>query len=73
MISVFFNKKSILLTFSIFIIMRPRKKDVDKRIKISITLDPSINKKMEVSLINKSKLIEKLLIEYYDTKDLHKM
>jgi hypothetical protein len=68
-----FNKKSILHTFSIFIIMRPRKKEDDKRIKISITLTPLINKKMEIDLINKSKLIEKLLTEYYDKKDLYKM
>jgi hypothetical protein len=53
--------------------MRPRKKEDDKRIKISITLTPLINKKMEIDLINKSKLIEKLLTEYYDKKDLYKM
>lgn len=46
--------------------MRKKLSEKDKRVKISITLSPNINKKMEDSLINKSKLIEKLLIGYYD-------
>lgn len=46
--------------------MRKKLNKEDKRVKISITLSPNINKKMEDSLINKSKLIEKLLIDYYD-------
>jgi hypothetical protein len=46
--------------------MRKKLNKEDKRVKISITLSPNINKKMEDSLINKSKLIEKLLINYYD-------
>jgi hypothetical protein len=50
--------------------MRKRKKEEDKRVKISITLSPLINKKMENDLTNKSKLIEKLLIEYYDKKEM---
>jgi len=51
--------------------MRPTKKQEDKRIKISITLSPLINGKMETELINKSKLIEKLLIEHYDKKNMY--
>jgi hypothetical protein len=50
--------------------MRKRKKEEDKRVKISITLSPLINKKMENDLTNKSKLIEKLLIEYYGKKEM---
>jgi hypothetical protein len=50
--------------------MRKRKKEEDKRVKISITLSPLINKKMEIDLINKSKLIEKLLVEYYGTENV---
>lgn len=46
--------------------MRKKLNKEDKRVKISITLSPNINKKMEDSLINKSRLIEKLLIDYYD-------
>jgi hypothetical protein len=48
--------------------MRKKLNKEDKRVKISITLSPNINKKMEDSLINKSKLIEKLLIDYYGNK-----
>ena len=50
--------------------MRPTLKEEDRRVKVSITLTPEINKKMEDDLTNKSKLIEKLLIEYYGKKDL---
>jgi hypothetical protein len=50
--------------------MRQKLNTEEKRVKISITLSPKINKKMEDNLINKSKLIEKLLIEYYGDKNL---
>jgi hypothetical protein len=40
----------------------------DKKIKISITLNPELNARMEKELTNKSRLIEKLLIEYYGKK-----
>jgi len=42
----------------------------EKKVKISITLSPYLNKKMENQLTNKSKLIEKLLRTYYGNKDL---
>lgn len=48
--------------------MRQKLNKEEKRVKISITLSPKINKKMEDNLINKSKLIEKLLIDYYGDK-----
>jgi len=50
--------------------MKPRKKIEDKKVKISITLNPEINRKLELEMVNKSKLIEKLLIEYYGNKSL---
>jgi hypothetical protein len=50
--------------------MRPKLKDTEKRIKISITLSQEINKKLDQDVINKSKLIEKLLTEYYGKKNL---
>jgi hypothetical protein len=50
--------------------MRPKLKETDKRIKISITLSPEINKKLDQDIINKSKLIEKLLKDYYGNKNL---
>ena len=66
----FFRKNSILPTFKIFINMKPKKKEEDKRVKISITLSPLLNQRMETETINKSKLIEKLLLEYYGKKDM---
>lgn len=50
--------------------MRPTLKEEERRVKVSITLTPEINKKMEDDLTNKSKLIEKLLREYYGIKSL---
>lgn len=50
--------------------MKPRKRTEDKKVKISITLNPEINKRLELEMVNKSKLIEKLLIEYYGNKSL---
>jgi hypothetical protein len=49
--------------------MRPKLKKEDRRVKVSITLSPEINKKMEDELTNKSKLIEKLLITYYGVRE----
>jgi uncharacterized circularly permuted ATP-grasp superfamily protein len=50
--------------------MKPTKKPEDRKVKISVTLSPDINKRLEDGLTNKSKLIEKLLREYYGKKDL---
>lgn len=50
--------------------MRPKLKETEKRIKLSITLSQEINKQMDQDVINKSKLIEKLLIEYYGKKNM---
>jgi hypothetical protein len=50
--------------------MRPKLKETEKRIKLSITLNQEINKKMDQDVINKSKLIEKLLLEYYGKKNM---
>jgi hypothetical protein len=50
--------------------MKPRKKEEDKKIKFAISLDPKIFNRMDNDMINKSKLIETLLKEYYGKKDL---
>jgi hypothetical protein len=50
--------------------MKPKKQEEDKKVKFAISLDPKIFKRMDNEMINKSKLIEKLLKEYYDNKDL---
>lgn len=49
---------------------RNLKKDEDKKIKISITIDKKLNKRIEDDLINKSRLIEKLIKEHYEKKDM---
>jgi hypothetical protein len=45
-------------------------KKEEKKVKISITLSPELNKRMEDEITNKSRLIEKLLKNYYDNKNL---
>ena len=50
--------------------MKPRKKEEDKKIKFAISLDPKLFKKMDDEIINKSRLIENLIREYYGNKDL---
>lgn len=50
--------------------MKPFKKEEDKKVKISITLDYKLNKRIDDDLINKSRLIEKLIREYYGKKDV---
>jgi hypothetical protein len=50
--------------------MKPRKKEEDKKVKFAISLDPKLFKRMDNEMINKSRLIENLLKEYYGNKDL---
>ena len=50
--------------------MKQRKKEEDKKIKFTISLDPNLFKRMDNELVNKSKLIEKLIKEYYGNKGL---
>jgi len=50
--------------------MRPKLPESKKRVKISITLTKDINEKLEKDIINKSKLIERLLYEHYGDKNL---
>ena len=50
--------------------MKQLKKEKEKKVKISITLNPEVNSRMEKELTNKSRLIEKLLIEHYGKKSL---
>jgi hypothetical protein len=48
--------------------MRKQIKIENKKVKISITVNPKINKMMDDEMVNKSKLIDKLLINYYEKK-----
>ncbi len=50
--------------------MKPRKKEEDKKIKFAISLDPKLFNRMDKEMINKSRLIENLIREYYGNKDL---
>jgi hypothetical protein len=50
--------------------MKQSKKEKEKKVKISITLNPEINSRMEKELTNKSRLIEKLLTEHYGKKNM---
>ena len=45
-------------------------KEEEKKVKISITLNPELNARMERELTNKSRLIEKLLTEHYEKKNM---
>jgi hypothetical protein len=50
--------------------MRKKIKKEDKKVKLSITLNPKFNNLMEEEMINKSKLIEMLLTNYYGQKKM---
>jgi hypothetical protein len=50
--------------------MRKLKSKEDKKVKFTICVKPEIYLKMENEMIKKSRLIEKLLEEYYGKKDL---
>lgn len=50
--------------------MRPKLEDEKKRVKVSITLNKKTIDFLEKDIVNKSKLIEKLLNDYYGEKSL---
>ena len=50
--------------------MRPKIEKDKRKVKITITLNQDINKRMDDEITNKSRLIEKLLIEYYEKKNM---
>jgi len=50
--------------------MKQLKKEEEKKVKISITLNPILNTRMEKELTTKSRLIEKLLTEPDGKKDM---
>ena len=55
----------------IFIIMgRKKKEEQDKKIKVSISLDRGIYHQIKKDKIMPSRIIEKLLREYYGNKDM---
>ena len=65
------NFKVILLVYLVYLYnMRNILSREEKKVKITISINPKLNLLMEDNLINKSRLIEKLLFEYYGNKNL---
>jgi len=61
----------LLLKCNIFIIMgRPKKNKEDKKIKVSISLDRELYFKIKEEKIMPSRIIEKLIRNYYGNKGL---
>jgi len=66
-----FIKTLLLLKLKIFIIMgRPKKTTDEKKIKVSISLDKNLYNKIKLDNFKPSRIIEKLVREYYGDKDL---
>jgi hypothetical protein len=49
---------------------RPTKLEEDRKVKFGISLDPNLFNRMVKEKTNKSRLLEKLLREYYENKDM---
>jgi hypothetical protein len=68
---LYFVKIRLLLINEIFIEMgRPKKNDIDKKIKIGITIDRNLYKLIKRDKLMPSRIIEKLVREYYGNKTL---
>lgn len=52
---------------------RPKKKETEKKIKVSISLDRKLYEKIKIEKLKPSHIIEKLVRDYYGKKDLHEM
>jgi hypothetical protein len=64
-------KTLLLLKIKIFIIMgRPKKNSDEKKVKVSISLDRELYNKIKGDKIMPSRIIEKLIREYYGNKNL---
>jgi hypothetical protein len=64
-------KTLLLLKIEIFIIMgRPKKNTEEKKVKVSISLDRKLYNKIKSEKIMPSRIIEKLIREYYGNKNL---
>lgn len=66
-----FIKLLLLLKIKIFIIMgRPKKTTDEKKIKVSISLDKNLYNKIKMDNFKPSRIIEKLVREYYGNKSM---
>lgn len=60
------NKNTTFTNYLIFIVMgRPKKDTNDKKIKVSISLDRELYDKIKLDNFKPSRIIEKLIKEYY--------
>jgi len=60
------NKNTTFTNYLIFIVMgRPKKDTNDKKLKISISLDKKLYEKIKLDNFKPSRIIEKLIKEYY--------
>lgn len=50
-----------------------KQKNINNKVKITISVNPIIYNRMETELVNKSRLIENLLFNYYEKKDMYKV
>ena len=50
--------------------MRKKLNETDKKVRVTITLDRTLNNKLDLMTINKSKLIEILLIKHLKDENL---
>ena len=68
---IYFIKKLLLLKNKIFIVMgRPKKTTEEKKVKVSISLDRNLYNKIKLDNLKPSRIIEKLVKEYYGNKNL---
>lgn len=49
---------------------RPKKNESDKKVKIGITMDPKLYEQIKIDKLIPSRIIEKLVREYYENKNL---
>ena len=64
-------KNTTFTKIDIFIIMgRPKKTIEEKKIKLSISLDKDLYKKIKMDNLKPSRIIEKLVREYYGNKSM---
>lgn len=64
----------LLIKNEIFIIMgRPKKTTEEKKIKVSVSIDRDLYKKIKSDNFKPSRIIEKLVREYYGNKNLRSM
>jgi post-segregation antitoxin (ccd killing protein) len=49
---------------------RPKKEEINKKVKIGITIDRDLYKRIKDDKLKPSRIIEKLVRDYYGNKDL---